>query len=243
MKNNVITAAIIGSLICCLLIVIAIGCACKLMVLRHMEHYRNVLTNSFAPIQNNDFSFPVTAGDLDASLFRLDSSFFFREPPPSYASTMGGYSDLNSSANSYMEQYRRYRRQRRCRRILRRQNRQLQSTRTNENDNIEEDVSTSDNSCLSHVNSVITSNVISSPDDQNASGGMDNLFKKNDNVDSNKLIPTPQSVQANNSSSNYNNNYNNSIPTTSLISNSSSIELEPILPLTNSDCDFQPLIK
>ncbi|UXI19339.1 N-alpha-acetyltransferase 15 [Sarcoptes scabiei] len=124
LKNSVITAAIIGSLICGLLVVIAISCGCKLIGLRHLERYRNTVSNVSHSRNSRSFDFPFpTSGDLDASLFRLEHSVLFREPPPSYASTMGGYQDVNGQNNSYMDQYRRYRRQRRCRRILRRQNR------------------------------------------------------------------------------------------------------------------------
>jgi len=128
MKNSVITWAIIGSLVCLLLVVIAISCSIRLFNLRNSGNYRSSLTNAAifppGPFANCELPFPITTGDLDATLFRLDHSVFLREPPPSYASTMGGYADVGDFNNSYMEQYRRYRRQRRCRRMLRRQQRQ-----------------------------------------------------------------------------------------------------------------------
>lgn len=259
LKNSVITAAIIGSLICGLLIVIAIGCACKLVALRHMEHYRSTLNNSLyppSPFQNSDFPFPVTTGDLDASLFRLDNAVFLREPPPSYASTMGGYVDVNGTNSSYMEQYRRYRRQRRCRRILRRQLRQQQNGTQlavsttdplgDDDNSVALDLSSND-SCLPQItqmaaDSAISSSAISQNADHSVLGLEDALKKTSitpGTSNRSKLNLNSQLAQANGSSTG-----TNPIATsTSLLNDNLNIELEPIPPLTNFDCDSQPLIR
>lgn len=120
LKNSVITAAIMGSLICGLLFVIAISCTCKLIALRRME--RNHCSSSPSHISHHydqHLSVSGITGDSDSPLFRPENGFFFREPPPSYASIFGGYpqSDRN---NSYIEQIRQIRRQRRLRRMRRR---------------------------------------------------------------------------------------------------------------------------
>lgn len=58
-----------GSLICALLLVIAISCTCRLHALRMLEHR---LTSRETPLS------------------RLSREFFFREPPPSYAVAVQG---------------------------------------------------------------------------------------------------------------------------------------------------------
>ncbi|XP_035207653.1 low-density lipoprotein receptor-related protein 12-like [Stegodyphus dumicola] len=63
LRNSVLTAALMGSLICALLLVIAISCTCRLHALR-MEN--RMLAR-------------------ETPLSRLSREFFFREPPPSYA--------------------------------------------------------------------------------------------------------------------------------------------------------------
>ncbi|XP_076358325.1 low-density lipoprotein receptor-related protein 12-like [Tachypleus tridentatus] len=68
-KNSVITAAIIGSLICGLLLVVAVSCTCKLFALRYMEHHP-------------DYS-------RQTPLSRLEQEIMYREPPPSYAIAVG----------------------------------------------------------------------------------------------------------------------------------------------------------
>lgn len=69
MRNSVLTAAVMGSLICALLLVIAISCTCRLHALRMLEHR---LTSRETPLS------------------RLSREFFFREPPPSYAVAVQG---------------------------------------------------------------------------------------------------------------------------------------------------------
>ncbi|XP_022249969.1 low-density lipoprotein receptor-related protein 3-like [Limulus polyphemus] len=64
-KNSVITAAVMGSLICGLLLVVAVSCMCKLFALRYLEHHP-------------DYS-------RQTPLSRLEQEIMYREPPPSYA--------------------------------------------------------------------------------------------------------------------------------------------------------------
>ncbi|XP_071038944.1 low-density lipoprotein receptor-related protein 3 isoform X2 [Parasteatoda tepidariorum] len=64
LRNGVLTAALMGSLICALLLVIAISCTCRLHALRMLDS--RILS------RETPFS-------------RLSREFIFREPPPSYA--------------------------------------------------------------------------------------------------------------------------------------------------------------
>lgn len=68
LRNSVLTAAITGSLICALLLVIAISCMCRLHALRSLEH---------------------RLAARETPLSRMSREFFFREPPPSYAVAVG----------------------------------------------------------------------------------------------------------------------------------------------------------
>ena len=69
LRNSVLTAAVMGSLICALLLVIAISCTCRLHALRMLEH---------------------RLSSRETPLSRLSREFFFREPPPSYAVAVQG---------------------------------------------------------------------------------------------------------------------------------------------------------
>lgn len=69
LRNSVLTAAVMGSLICALLLVIAISCTCRLHSLRMLEH---------------------RLSSRETPLSRLSQEFFFREPPPSYAVAVQG---------------------------------------------------------------------------------------------------------------------------------------------------------
>lgn len=240
-KNSVITAAIIGSLICGLLIVIAISCACKLVALRHMEQYRSTLSNNAyatATFPNADFPFSNNPGDLDASLFRLDRSIFLREPPPSYASTMGGYFDYNASNSSYIDQYRRYRhRQRRCRRARRQH-------RNNPN------ILPLNGECSSDVlNEIATSSV--NIENVHTSGHIDSVVALNEpnlvnGGDSSNIIHKMKKSQFPNELNSGPLSSGCSIPAGAPSSqniDNLNIELETIPTLTNFDCDSQPLIR
>lgn len=260
LKNSVITAAIIGSLICGLLIVIAISCGCKLVALRQLEQYRNSITNvsNAEPFRNVEFSFP-NPGDLDASLYRLEHSVMFREPPPSYATAMGGYYDVNVN-NSYVDQYRRFRRQRRCRRILRRQHRNGQPNSNGSNNN------QSVNLTINNIESIdaredATSSINLNTNNNPSNEPLESIDFKNDGKkesNNNKdLMNTNQRITLDNtniSNSNhhrsshyayqhhrhYSHNHNHNVAT----NDNHNIELEPIPPpLTNFDCDSQPLIR
>ncbi|XP_055943335.1 low-density lipoprotein receptor-related protein 12-like [Argiope bruennichi] len=70
LRNSVLTAALMGSLICALLLVIAISCTCRLHALRMLE---NRLSQT-----------------RETPLSRMSRDFFFREPPPSYAVAVQG---------------------------------------------------------------------------------------------------------------------------------------------------------
>lgn len=262
LKNSVITAAIIGSLICGLLIVIAISCGCKLVALRHLEQYRTTMATNVsnpAPFRNMDFPFP-SSSDLDASLFRLEHSVLFREPPPSYASTMGGYHDVNGINNSYMDQYRRYRRQRRCRRMLRRQHRNAQQQQS------VVPINTSTNLVInpSHSNDHLNDQPINSPTSEttidinsiamteNTPTAHQDYFRQIEDPNSKKKEVLSNDEEIIDSNSDVDHNHIQSIIVDSINtqqhSNNSgnqdnlNIELEPIPHLNNFDCDSQPLI-
>lgn len=269
MKNSVITAAIIGSLICGLLIVIAISCGCKLVALRHLEQYRSSITNvsNPEPFRNVEFSFP-NPGDLDASLYRLEHSVMFREPPPSYATAMGEYYDVNNVNNSYVDQYRRFRRQRRCRRILRRQHRNGQpnpnGSNTNQSVNLTinniESLDTRDDA-TSSINSSTNNNSTNEPvaainfknDDKKESNQNKDLMNSSQRItlDNPNISTSNHHHHHHHRSSHYayqhhhphshnNHNHNQNVAT----NDNHNIELEPIPPpLTNFDCDSQPLIR
>lgn len=77
-KNSVIAAAIMGSLLCSLLLVIAVGCMCRLYSLRL------AVTNSYR-IHHNGGSFTT-----QPPVPHLDEEFFNREPPPAYSVAVSG---------------------------------------------------------------------------------------------------------------------------------------------------------
>lgn len=79
LKNSVITAAIMGSLICGLLLIIAVSCTCKLITLRPIEDSHTLNRSNVLPRMS------------DQHLLQLepDSFFFHREPPPSYSAAIG----------------------------------------------------------------------------------------------------------------------------------------------------------
>lgn len=88
-----------GSLICGLLLVIAISCTCKLIALRNVE----LQTAAGDERGSSDTprvggvtyprAFPFPCNDSDTPLFRLEHEFFYREPPPSYAAAVGVQAD------------------------------------------------------------------------------------------------------------------------------------------------------
>ncbi|XP_021925508.1 low-density lipoprotein receptor-related protein 3-like isoform X2 [Zootermopsis nevadensis] len=77
-KVSIITAAIIGSLICGLLLVIAVGCMCRLYSLRL------AVSNNYR-IQHDEVSH-VSSGLRSVP---HPEDFFHREPPPAYTVTVG----------------------------------------------------------------------------------------------------------------------------------------------------------
>lgn len=100
LKNSVITAAIMGSLVCGLLLVIAISCTCKLIALRSAESTFNSSgghgyeggQRSGSCTRSNTRS-TGSSFDSDQPLFRIEpSDYLYREPPPSYAAAVGAVS-------------------------------------------------------------------------------------------------------------------------------------------------------
>lgn len=73
-----LTAAVMGSLICALLLVVAVSCTCRLHALRTLEH--RLASHRLEP--------PLS------SSHRLSREFFFCEPPPSYAAAVQGSHSL-----------------------------------------------------------------------------------------------------------------------------------------------------
>lgn len=118
LKNSVITAAIMGSLICGLLLVIAISCTCKLIALRQVEQQQqltDIEVEAARASQSYSRTFPFAYGESDTPLFRLEQEFFYREPPPSYSVAVGSCGEP-----PYERDRDRSRRQRRVRRSRRR---------------------------------------------------------------------------------------------------------------------------
>lgn len=114
LKNSVITAAIMGSLVCGLLLVIAISCTCKLIALRQAEAAReheqsaSGHRNGFSSYHRSDAtsSCPRSLASLfdsDQPFFRIEPDpYFYREPPPSYAAsvcTANGLTSINSAGS------------------------------------------------------------------------------------------------------------------------------------------------
>lgn len=238
LKNGVITSAIIGSLICGLLLVIAISCACKLVALRHMERYRSAFrSGTRSRFPSHEFPFTASPGDLDATLFRLDNTLLFREPPPSYDSAMGGTPETNTSYTSYvLEQLRRHRnRTRRARRNQRARSSRhampngLQCSPTSEQprhsgDRLESTVANQAPLALPDPALALEGGLLI-PFDANPAPGK---------ADKANVSGHAESIQSANSS------------VSTILSSPSdnlTIELEMIPPLTHFDCDSQPLIR
>ncbi|XP_023227627.1 low-density lipoprotein receptor-related protein 12-like isoform X2 [Centruroides sculpturatus] len=70
LKNSVVSAAVMGSLVCGLLLVVAVGCTCRLYSLRLVER---------------------RALDRETQMSRFLPEAVHPEPPPSYASSVGWY--------------------------------------------------------------------------------------------------------------------------------------------------------
>jgi len=123
LKNSVITAALMGLLICGLLLVIAISCTCKLITLRQQDHHhyhhhhhhnssdnQNCVRYEYShPSYMYNRYFPFRGNNLNSSLLlNSEQSYIYAEPPPSYAASV-------NSMNSVCRQNRRVRRVRRPR--------------------------------------------------------------------------------------------------------------------------------
>ena len=225
-----------GSLICGLLLVIAISCTCKLIALRQVERHNSSSHTSPSHISHNydrNYNINGFTGDSDTPLFRLEHGFFFREPPPSYATAVGGYhSDRN---NSYIEQIRQIRRQRRLRR-----NRRRPPTPPP----LEFDGDIDQNSSNSSTTAVIiphsgVSTPTPSPTNISETQNQTNNHKNNEQIkdEVGEGVGQSQSQTTSNDSSNCQ-------PLNPMLSsNSVNIELESIPSLSQSDCDSQPLIR
>lgn len=77
LRNSMITAAIIGSLFCGLLVVVAVSCSCRLYALRLAQQQA-----------------AAAEGPMDSPPLFADSAppdFWFREPPPPYAVAVGDH--------------------------------------------------------------------------------------------------------------------------------------------------------
>jgi len=240
LKNSVITAAIMGSLICGLLLVIAISCTCKLIALRQVERHHSSSHTSPSHISHNyDRSYSINGftGDSDTPLFRLEHGFFFREPPPSYATAVGGYpSDRN---NSYIEQIRQIRRQRRLRRNRRRPPTPPPLEFVDRDDDISNNSSTTA-VIIPHTGvSTPTSSPTNISETQTQNNNKSNEQKEETGVGVGVRVASEQSQSQ--TTSNTSNDSSNCERMVS--SNSVNIELESIPSLSQSDCDSQPLIR
>lgn len=78
LKNSMITAAVMGSLICGLLVVVAVSCSCRLYALR-------------LAVRRQEAAAAAMESHLDVPPRFTDGSgdFWFREPPPPYAVAVG----------------------------------------------------------------------------------------------------------------------------------------------------------
>ncbi|XP_054164414.1 low-density lipoprotein receptor-related protein 12-like [Oppia nitens] len=253
LKNSVITAAIMGSLICGLLLVIAISCTCKLIALRQVErhHHSSTHTSPSHISYNYDRSFNVNGftGDSDTPLFRLEQGFFFREPPPSYATAVGGYpTDRN---NTYIEQIRQIRRQRRLRRNRRRPPTPPPLDFVGEDN--EQNISHSSSTAITCPHLTVSSQTSNSNTNHNETNNQipnnDSSSNNNNNHNNNKkntgsIQQNKDEVISGGQSPNSSTDSSNEQPLSpTLSSNSVNIELESIPSLSQSDCDSQPLIR
>ncbi|XP_018496366.1 low-density lipoprotein receptor-related protein 3-like [Galendromus occidentalis] len=90
-KNSVITAAIMGSLVCGILVVIAISCTCRLYALRLVSYQRQQNCSSGVPEDRRRRS-----SISDSDLLRFDALqdlycyYGFRDPPPPYSVAVAG---------------------------------------------------------------------------------------------------------------------------------------------------------
>lgn len=225
-----------GSLICGLLLVIAISCTCKLIALRQVERHHSSSHTSPSHLSHSyDRSLSINGftGDSDTPLFRLEHGFFFREPPPSYATAVGGYhSDRN---NSYIEQIRQIRRQRRLRRSRRRPPTppplEFASGETEQNSS----TSSTTAVIIGHSGVSTPTSAPNSTETQNTA----NNHKTNDQIKEEAVRPVGGGGQSQTSGDSSSGQPLNPM----LSSNSVNIELESIPSLSQSDCDSQPLIR
>ncbi|OQR70192.1 low-density lipoprotein receptor-like, partial [Tropilaelaps mercedesae] len=100
-KNSVITAAIMGSLVCGILIVIAISCTCRLYALRLVSYQRQqncapTAGSGAAGGGHHDERFRRRSSISDSDLLRFDALqdlycyYGFRDPPPPYSVAVAG---------------------------------------------------------------------------------------------------------------------------------------------------------
>lgn len=93
-RNSVITAAIMGSLLCGLLLVIAVGCTCRLYSLS-LKGIGSGSSASNSQHQSTSAASQTGSGSSRScalppmSTFPGDEEFYFREPPPAYSVAIG----------------------------------------------------------------------------------------------------------------------------------------------------------
>lgn len=92
MPRKVITAALIGSLVCSLLLVIALGCALKLHSLRSREYrwetslpFRSGVEPFSWRLCVSRVFFFVSRRAFETQMTRMEAEFVQREAPPSYS--------------------------------------------------------------------------------------------------------------------------------------------------------------
>nr|CAB3263503.1 low-density lipoprotein receptor-related protein 3-like [Phallusia mammillata] len=110
-SRQVITAAIIGSLICGLLLAVALGCSCKLYTLRSASRHRR--SRQVVP----------------TPLGRIARQLLLREAPPSYSMTVDGVDSDSPDSSLRRSSSSRRRRERRNRRRNRHRDPQLRRAR------------------------------------------------------------------------------------------------------------------
>ncbi|XP_034236022.1 low-density lipoprotein receptor-related protein 3-like isoform X2 [Thrips palmi] len=98
-RNSVITAAIMGSLLCGLLLVIAVGCTCRLysLSLKGLGGSSSSGSSSNAQLQSASAASQTTSTSPRSCATALpsiptlpgDEEFYFREPPPAYSVAVG----------------------------------------------------------------------------------------------------------------------------------------------------------
>lgn len=213
-----------GSLICGLLLVIAISCTCKLLALKQTE--RHHISSQSSPLHFSDTENSILGyNDSPTHVCRVGHGFCFREPPPSYSAAVGNTSDREST---YFDQIRQIRRQRRLRRNRRRPPTPPPAF---------SDGSNSTTECSSPTTTTVTSN-LSNDNSIIQTGNSSNDPQSDSDKD--------ESLKETNTPNNNTNSTCNSSPLQPSSSPSNLVHIElnniPSLSLSFHDCDSEPLI-